>query len=61
MKCFSKTRYKLLCIHVCGYIYVCVFVCIIQNDKIMLVKTNSQTKIKTKIQELIKSNICFLK
>lgn len=38
-------------------IYVCV--CIIQTDKIMLVKTNSQTKIKTKIQELIKSNIMF--
>ena len=42
-------------------IYMCVCVCIIQNDKIMLVKTNSQTKIKTKIQELIKSNICFPK
>lgn len=36
------------------YVSICVCVCIIQTDKIMLVKTNSQTKIKNKIQELIK-------
>ena len=46
MKYFSKTRYKLLCMHVCAYI-MCV--CTIQNDKIMLVKMNSQTKIKIKM------------
>lgn len=34
-------------------------VCVLSKMIVMLVKTNSQTKIKTKIQELIKSNIMF--
>lgn len=48
MKYFSKTSINY---YVYMYVSIYVCVCIIQNDKIMLVKTNSQTKIKTKIQE----------
>lgn len=33
--------------------------CVIQNDKIILVKRKFQTKTKTKLQEVMKPNIMF--